>query len=84
MCGLTGVNEELIGNSRVVYIVDRCSEKSSEDLQVGEDSLRGTKRAEEEDKVREVFPPFPLTFICRESVYLYDIKNMDKDMVLKI
>lgn len=44
MCAfvLTGVDEELIGNSRVVYIVDSCSKQSSEDLQVSEDSLKIT------------------------------------------
>ncbi len=47
---LTGVDEELIGNSGVVDIMDSCSEQSSEDLQVGEDGLKGTKRVEEERK----------------------------------
>lgn len=72
MCGLTGVNEELIGNSRVVYIVDRCSEKSSEDLQVSEDSLRGTNGAGGEDKFREVFPLY-FNFLSAENLCIYMI-----------
>lgn len=43
ICGcefvLTGVNEELIGNSWVVHIVDGCSKQSCQDLQVSENSL---------------------------------------------
>lgn len=42
---LTGVDEELIGNSRVVYIMDGSSEQSCQDLQVSENSLK--------DKIRE-------------------------------
>lgn len=36
---LTGVDEELIGNSRVVHIMDGCSKQSCQDLQVSENSL---------------------------------------------
>lgn len=36
---LTGVDEELIGNAGVIHIVDGAGEQSSEDLQVGENSL---------------------------------------------
>lgn len=49
---LTSVNEELIGHSRVVYIMDSCSKQSSKDLQVSEDSLKETENRE--DRFREL------------------------------
>lgn len=52
MCvfGLTGVDEELIGNSGMVYIMDSCSKQSGKDLQVSKDSLNGQRRYTEKQK----------------------------------
>lgn len=36
---LTSVDEELIGNTGVIHIVDGAGEQSGKDLQVGENSL---------------------------------------------
>lgn len=47
LCKLTGVDEELIGNSRVVDIMDSCSEQSGQDLQVSENGLKDEIREKE-------------------------------------
>lgn len=36
---LTGVDEELIGDSRVIHVMDGAGKQSGEDLQVGKNSL---------------------------------------------
>lgn len=40
-CRLTGVDEELVGNSRVVYIMNGSSEQCSQDFKISENSLVG-------------------------------------------
>lgn len=44
VCLLTGIDEELIGNSWVIYIMDGCSEESGQDLQVSENCLKDESR----------------------------------------
>lgn len=38
--GLTGVDQELVGHSWVVHVMDSCSKNGSQDLQIGEDGLQ--------------------------------------------
>lgn len=45
LCKLTGVDEELIGNSRVIHIVDAAGKQSGEDLQISKHSLDKNKKA---------------------------------------
>ncbi len=42
---LTGVDEELIGNSRVIHIMDGAGKQSGEDLQISKHSLGQRKKA---------------------------------------
>lgn len=41
----TGVDEELVGDSRVIHIVDGAGKEGGEDLQIGEHSLDKSKEA---------------------------------------
>lgn len=42
---LTGVDEELIGNSGVIYVVDGAGKQSGEDFQISKHSLDENKKA---------------------------------------
>ena len=48
VCALTGADEELVGDPRVVYVVDGRSEQGSQDLQISEDRLRGQEKDHDE------------------------------------
>lgn len=39
LCKLTGVDEKLIGDSRVIYIMDGAGKQGGEDLQISKHSL---------------------------------------------
>lgn len=41
MFPLTGIDEELIRNSGMIYIMDGCSEQGSQDLQISKNCLKG-------------------------------------------
>lgn len=50
--GLTGVDEELVGHSRVVHVVNGRGENGSQDLQISEHCLHFEQREEEKKKKR--------------------------------
>lgn len=45
LCKLTGVDEKLIGNSRVIHIMDGAWKQSGKDLQISKHSLGQHKKA---------------------------------------
>jgi len=51
VCALTGVDEELVGNSWVVYVMNSCSEQRGKDLQISEDGLRGRDQDQKRDQM---------------------------------
>lgn len=46
LCKLTGVDEELIGNPRVIHVVYSAGKQSGKDLQISKHSLGKNKGAE--------------------------------------
>lgn len=45
---LTCINEELVGNTRMVHVMDSCGKNGSQDLEIGENSLFRTRRLNDE------------------------------------
>lgn len=60
LCKLTGVDEELIRNSRVIHVVDGTGKQSCEDLQISEHRLFKKKKK----KARKKADPLSLISKC--------------------